>query len=196
MTKLSIPQQYSQINSDPSICPNTFRSEKAYSSELNRLKAKCVNINDNRITAQQKSTYRRITTKSISSQSMVDQYCGQYLNNKLYQKILEFNLTENSKFCKKYLEKHRKIEANNIISLNNYPQQIEFKSKNLAIDSASKYSLTVPNNSSGKKCFIYRNTPYYKTCILKHYKCFKYKDNPTMLKNCRKRFKVIVPIKN
>lgn len=186
MTEIFIPNPYSQINSNQE-CRNTFHSEKSYSTELNILKAKCVNVNDYLIPVQQKTPYRRITTKSISSQTMIDQFCSHYLNNKPYQKILEFDMSESFKICQKYFEKNQKT-----FGMNNFPQKIEFKSN---IDQSPKDSLTIPDNFSGKKCYIYRNTPFYKSCVLKHYKCFKYKDNPTRLKNCRKKFEITVPIK-
>lgn len=46
------------------------------------------------------------------------------------------------------------------------------------------------NNRRFRKCYNYRKTANYKSCMRKYYKCYQFSKDLTKLRNCRKKFNI------
>ena len=85
----------------------------------------------------------------------------------------------------------------NFINYNNKNSQFSMSTKEPVqsqwLDMSNNYSNNFGGEVPFKKCLKYRNTPSYKPCMKKYYRCFKYSNDPEKLKKCRKNNRIIVP---
>lgn len=193
---------YSQsINKDETSCER-YQIERAYAPELNTLDKQCVKvinrpsqqqnqniygIDDEDMALGEKHNFRRSDRSNYNAQ-----LCRDYLINDKFNKLIKSEKIYST--CLKYID--------------NLTSGVEASSKNIKLtrlvfdlenqDSmhlAEQRPLTTTTSSSfeSKKCLPHRNTPFHKLCLLKNYKCYKYREDPVRLKNCRKLFEIEVP---
>lgn len=193
---------YSQsINKDENSCER-YQIERAYAPELSTLEKQCVKV-INRPSQQQNQNIYRLDDQDMALAEKQNfrrsdrsnsnaQLCQDYLINDKFNKLIKSDRIYST--CLKYI--------------NNLTSRVETSSKNIKLtrlifDLESQDSiqldeqrfLTTTTSSSleSKKCLPHRNTPFYKLCLLKNYKCYKYREDPVRLKNCRKLFEIEVP---
>jgi hypothetical protein len=148
-------------------------------------------------------SYLQRTSDNLNEQNMWPpqkyKICLKYINS------LDYSMPNNSKSFKStysQMPSNEPYEINNLknkqnnyeikINENKYPVQIKFNLESSNISSTTK---AVSNTNNFKKCYTLRNTPAYKECFIKHYKCYKYKNDLEKLKNCRKKFNILIPSK-
>lgn len=165
----SPPNMYEQINHQPT-CQTNLHVERAYSTQLNRLRSQCTSLMNShsfyhaRRSQNPQSPYMRshvIITKKVTT---------------------EKNVENNLSFFKKEQTRSQYLSDNSMSNTNQdmYSSQLEFSQ----LEDAP--NLLNTKAAPSKKCLHFRNSHFYKECVLKHYKCFRYKDEPVKLKNCRK----------
>lgn len=112
--------------------------------------------------------------------------CKEYLIDEIiFEKLINMDymsesndLTKMPKLCIDYIS-HLKKTNKQVSNLVEYTKKPESGSK----------------REKFKKCFQYRKTPFYRTCLEKHYKCYKFSNDAEKLQDCRQRYGIKVPRK-
>ncbi|CAF0839937.1 unnamed protein product [Brachionus calyciflorus] len=121
--------------------------------------------------------------KQLCKEYLLDEIILEKLTN--YDYIYESKtLTKIPKLCIDYVQylNQNKNGQNNQVEYNNN------NNNSYSDDSDLK-------NSKIKKCFQYKNTPFYKQCLDNNYKCHKYINDSDKLKKCRKKYGIKLPKK-
>jgi len=193
--KLSTKIFTGNIYSEHKSCENNLHIERSYSPDITRLRSECISLTDNQLSFKsakddESEISRGFITRKSSTQNhfLIESYCN-------YIKASE-NI-QNKNFCNEYFSSVE--EKSDQTSLKNSSNliQLRFDLDTKPVEELIQHNqITFMSNitnsrmpSNSKKCFMFRSTLLYKKCLVKYYKCIKYRKNPVKLKNCREAFK-------
>ncbi|RNA22705.1 hypothetical protein BpHYR1_036833 [Brachionus plicatilis] len=115
--------------------------------------------------------------KLLCKEYLIDEIIFEKLTNMDYLSE-SHDMTRMPKLCIDYISylKQAKKQESKLVEYNKNPQ-------------------SGPRRNKLKKCFQFRRTPFYRACLEKHYKCYKYSNDAEKLQKCRKRYGIKVPRK-
>lgn len=130
-----------------------------------------------------------ITRFKSNSQARIPEICIEYLVRYQNKSIDTVNQTKtesvlanaaNKAAHKAKSDAHKHVEE---------PSTLEHE-----LDSGENYHNAVADgskvNTNLRKCYLLRSTTLYKKCMEKHYKCYKFNNDPENLRKCRKKYGV------
>ena len=142
--------------------------------------------------------------KRLCQQFMVENAVSRKLSQMTYDyydyKAERQHSDDNFKLCATYLKSFNHNSSshsfnstgwneNGLTNEGQYPIQMKFNINN-------QTTATPSSTNKYKKCYALRNTLQYRSCIATYYRCFKFKEDPQKLKNCRKKFNILVPTRS
>ena len=192
----------------------TYQIERAYSPILSKVEKECTKLSYSKA---QNQNIDLIDSMILGNTTPRQQYSNQNDEMRSGSRRSD-SLNPHIKFCQDYLinNKHNKLIKSDKFYLlctkyyrnltNTFAAKngdldtddknlivIEFDIKNKDSMQMIEYIFPLATSSpslESKKCLPHRNTLLFKLCLLKNYKCFKYRDDPVKLKNCRNYFKI------
>lgn len=146
----------------------------------------------------------------ITNNKLIDQakiLCKDYLLEEMvYKQISSINKNANlnidsiesknnkiiPKLCADYIYLLNQTQSKNS-NHDNSDKNINNSNNNNNMEYLLNYEESLNGNGRYKKCYALRNTPSYKQCMNKYYKCYQFNNDIENLKKCRKKYGITVP---